>query len=133
VLVNLARPAYIGVEQTADATLDSGRDELLRRYRESRGSWDGDFKKRQPRLTGLVVRENKRLASSRGLERAELLFDVKVDGAMFTFLARVLHDPEANRTYVLQAWSPRKAFAGAEAEMRQGLDSFRVLSRAKDD
>jgi hypothetical protein len=132
VLVNLARPAYVGVERTADATLDSGRDDLLRRYRESRPTWDNDFKKRQSHFSGLVVRENKRLTSSGGLERAELLFDVKVDGAMFTFLARVLHD-EAGRSYVIQAWSPRRAFAGAETEMRQALDSFRLLSGEKDD
>jgi hypothetical protein len=133
VLVNLARPAYVGVETTPEATLDAARDELLRRYRDNGGAWDFRRNRLQPRRSGLVVRHDKRLPSSRGLERAELLFDVKVDGTLYTFLVHVLHDPEANQAYLIQAWVPRGTFSQAEAEVRQALDSFRLLSRPENE
>jgi hypothetical protein len=133
VLVNLAWPAYVGVEQTFALSLDAGREELLKRYRDNSGGWDFNLKKMQPRRSGLQVRDNKRLDSSSGLERAELVFDVKVEATLFTFLARVLHDPKTNRSYVIQAWAPRTVFASAEPEMRQALDSFRLLNHDGDD
>jgi hypothetical protein len=129
-LVNLARDAYIDVstENSFGRTLDAYRDEYLGRFRDT-STWDNDFRKHKPRLSNLSVRENKPLPNAGGLERAEILLDVRVEGAWITFLIRLNRDPRTQQVYAIRAWAQRRRFTDAETEMRQALDSFRLLNR----
>src|SRR5260370_353488 len=93
-LVSISRnPGQVG------RSIDSVQGEVVARFRDSNSGWDAAFNKRRPKLTNLYVRENKRLTPAGGLERAELLLDVKVEGAWITFLIRLVRDPDTNQGY----------------------------------
>ncbi len=126
-LVNLARDAYldVGVEALAFPDFDAYRESVRGRFQENRVQADGEFR---PRLSGLRVRHDKRLADKDGAERGEILLDVKVGGANLTFLVRMVHPRGSDNVYLIRAWTARRTFAELEPEIRRALDSFRLLA-----
>lgn len=129
VLIDLSRDAYIDIakESLNADSFDAYREAVLDRFREGRRdpTAAGEFR---PRLSHLKVRHDRRLPSDEDLERAEILLDVKVGGANITFLVRMIHPRGSDTVYLIRAWASRRKFVSLEPEIRQALDSFRLLN-----
>ena len=127
-LIDLSRDAYIDIskEPLAADTFDAYREAVLDRFRDGRPDPTevGEFR---PRLSHLKVRHNRRLPSDEDVERAEILLDVKVGGPNITFLVRMIHPRGSDTVYLIRAWASRRKFVSLEPEIRQALDSFRLL------
>jgi hypothetical protein len=129
-LANLSREVYldVAVESLGFQTFDAYRESVLERFREARQRPEklGEIK---PRLSNLKVRHNRQLPSKDGAEQAEILLDVKVGGPNFTFLLRIVRPRDSDTVYLLRAWATRRRFEQMQAEIRQGMDSFRLIDR----
>jgi hypothetical protein len=127
-LVNPARLAFLQVSraETPRETLDQFRDRYLDGYRLDRP--DGpkkldDFN----HFTEYQLRETKRLPPRDGAEVAEALFDVKQAGQSLTYQVRFVKPRGGTAVYVIAVWTHRRRLEQIEPEVRQALDSFRLL------
>ncbi len=111
-----ARAADLGV------SLDRCQDEILAALRAGRH----DLPLFRPRDVRPTVRQTKQLAGGDWAERRELLIDVRCGSQPWTFLVR-LQKTANGAVYVTRAYTQRRRFPRAEPELRQALDSFRVL------
>jgi hypothetical protein len=128
VLVQVAQDAYVDVTVEQNwMTLDGMRAEMLRRFRQTRMDVGDDPFERALRPTAVSVRHDQRLQDVDGVERAELLLDVKVAGNWFTFLVRLVRPARGGQVYIIRSWAHRNRFRKMESELRSVLDSFRVL------
>jgi hypothetical protein len=127
-LVNPARLAFLEVTR-AEApreTLDQFRDRYLDGYRLDR---PGRAKKIDDlnHFTEFQLRETRRLPPRDGAEAAEALFDVKQAGQSLTYQVRFVRPQGGTAVYVIAVWAHRRRLAQIEPEVRQALDSFRLL------
>jgi hypothetical protein len=74
-----------------------------------------------------TVRETKALPPAGWQERRELLVDVRCGSQAWTMLMR-LQKSRNGEIYVTRAYTQRRRFAPAEAELREVLDSFHLLN-----
>jgi hypothetical protein len=88
------------------------------------GEDDGDVFSRL-RSHAQLVGPSQRLDEP-GREGLEMLIDVRVARQQFRFLVRVYRQ-RGGSVYVVRAYTSARRFAGLEAELRQALDSFRIL------
>ncbi|HXG10664.1 MAG TPA: DUF4190 domain-containing protein [Gemmataceae bacterium] len=126
-LINIPRNALV------DITFDEAGNQTLEQCQERVLGWFGD---RPParealhenpllRFTHCKVRQSRRLQPQGATEMAELLLDVRYAGEGRTYLVRLVK--RGDDLYILRGWAPKRRFAQAEPEIRQALDSFRLL------
>jgi hypothetical protein len=116
---------YLFVEaKVADGgtSLDHCRDEVLAALI----SGHDDIPGFQVRNIKPTLRETKQLPADGWAERREFVIDVRCGAQPWTMLVR-LQKSTGGTVYVTRAYTQRRRFAPAEAEMRRALDSFRAL------
>jgi hypothetical protein len=126
VLVNLGKDAYIDVtgDNLAGRSLETYREQLLDGFKDGR-NWNNP---RQPGMQprGLTIREKKELPAD-GRECLQVLFDVKLGPQWLTYLVRVIRPGDGDRVFVVRAWAMKRRFPIIDFEVREALDSFRLL------
>ena len=126
-LVNPQRRAYVQVlaEPVFGRSLDAYVDEVVKSYREDRndlhvGLW-------APKSGGFRLRQRGPLKRVDGLQGVELLFDLHVGPEELTFVEHILQPAGRNEFFRVNGWASRRRFSHVEGEMRQAIDSFRLL------
>jgi DNA-directed RNA polymerase subunit RPC12/RpoP len=76
--------------------------------------------------TRAKVLESKRLPEVNGVEGREVVLDVRRAGQPWRFVIR-LYRPRFGPVYVVRAYAQSRRFLQVESELRQALDSFRIL------
>jgi hypothetical protein len=76
-------------------------------------------------FTHCRLRQSRKLKPRDGTEEAELLLDVRLGGESRTYLVRLVKQDRG--LYVVRGCTGRHRFAQMEPEIRQALDSFRLL------
>jgi hypothetical protein len=125
-LANLRQDAYLKVnveKLDRGQTLNQFREELLTRYRNQPGR--GPAKGAQP--AHFVMRKITVLPVADGLERTEVIFELRFAGQLMTYLVRIVRPERGDRVYIVSGWSYRRRFTKVEPDLRQTLDSFRLL------
>jgi hypothetical protein len=127
VLVNIARDAYIDVtlEQLEGRTLETYRDQVLDNFKEQ----PDPLGKRKPlQLHSLTIRDSQKLPAAKDRESFEVLLDVRMGPQPLTFLLRIIRPKGSNQVYVVRGWAQKRRFTSVETEVRQAMDSFRLLN-----
>jgi hypothetical protein len=92
-----------------------------RRWTASRGrSWWSDVR----------VRKRDRWSLGANRERIELVIEGMIEGERRRVIIRL--EQIEGRYFQLWAWAPARQFEACEAELRQALDSFRLVKRSDD-
>jgi hypothetical protein len=128
-LADLVRDAYIDVsfDQAGGRTLETYRDDVIAPgYRDHSGKENGrrEFGMRR---SNLQIRQRTRVSPGAGLEAVDLLLDVHLEGQRATFLIRVLREIGSDQLFIIRGWTTTRRFGSLEPEIRQALDSFRIL------
>jgi hypothetical protein len=76
--------------------------------------------------TRAKVLENKRLAEANGAEGREVVLDVTCAGGHWRFVIR-LYRRDPGTVYIVRAYTQTRRFRQVENELRQALDTFRIL------
>jgi hypothetical protein len=128
-LVNPARLAFLQVTRGAAAheTLDQYRERYLDGYRRDRPAGARNLDDLS-HFTDFQLRETRRLPPLDGAEVSEALFDVKQAGQSLTFRVRFVKPRAGTAVYVIAVWTHKRRLAQIEPEVRQALDSFRLLA-----
>lgn len=132
-LVNTAKDAYVDVNRMTGngRSLDQLRQSVVTAFKEEEtgdgfgGRRSGDFRQ----VSDLKVRDNQRLPDRDGCEVAEIVLDVRVMGQQLTYLIRVVKEPRTGRAFEVRGWAARRRFQQVEPDLREVLESFRVLPR----
>jgi hypothetical protein len=127
-LANPAKLAFLEVSraEAAHETLDQFRERYLDVYRKDRP--DGPRKLDDlSHFTDFQLRETRRLPPRDGAEVSETLFDVKQAGQSLSFRVRFVKPRDGTAVYVIAVWTHRRRLEQIEPEVRQALDSFRLL------
>jgi hypothetical protein len=134
-LVQPSRYALVDVRVERGAAhqpLDRWQDEILKEFepttkRHAQGGFaPGDDEDDLPVLRARAqLVKNSRLDEA-GRQGREMLVDVRLLGQKWLFLIR-LYRRGAGPVYVLRAYTQARRFAALEPELRQALDSFRIL------
>jgi hypothetical protein len=133
-LVNTAKDTYVDVMRMAGngQSLDQLRQSVVAAFKEQETGdgfgrqQSGDFRQ----VNGLKVRDNQRLPDRDGCEVAEILLDVRVMGQALTYLIRVVKEPHSGRAFEVRGWTSRRRFQQEEPDLRDVLESFRVVPRS---
>ncbi|OAI50634.1 hypothetical protein AYO44_17615 [Planctomycetaceae bacterium SCGC AG-212-F19] len=123
-LVHPGKNAFIDVacEDLNGRSLDACKDAVLQTFRGNRN----DFAPRALRYRDLEVEYTKPLAPvPAGDEGLEMVFRVGFGGERLTYLVRIIR--QGTDVYVIRSWTQRNRFLMVEPELRQALDSFRIL------
>ncbi len=125
-LVQPGQDAYVEVtgEETT-SSLDGFRAEQVRRFRNPPPP-DNPFARR-PKFSSVTVRQDRRLPDTDDIQQAELLVDLKKDEVWFTYLVRLVRPKRGDKVFIIRSWAPRNRYPRVEPELRQALDSFRLL------
>jgi hypothetical protein len=122
----LVHPArYLFVEARAvddDMSIDHRRDEILAALK----AGHHEFPLMGIRNVRATVRDTKQLPAAGWDERREMLVDIHCGSQSWTMLLR-LQKSANGMLYVTRGYTQRRRFLAAEAELRQVLDSFRLL------
>jgi hypothetical protein len=130
VLANLRLDAYVSVmvqPLPRGQSLDQCREEVLRPFRDAGNAGPAGRRNFAPRLSGFKLRDNRRLPSADGADRAEVVFEVRVAGQLLDYVAHVVRPQRGDSYYVIHGWAQRRRFAQAEPDLRKALASFRLL------
>jgi hypothetical protein len=121
-LVNVARDAYVDVSVgwTGARTLEQYRDEIVTSFREGGG-------KSEARAAYTKVRQTRRLPPVQGAEALEFEVETREAGQTLTFVIRVIRPAGGQQVFVVRGWAQRRRFVALVPELRQALDSFRLL------
>jgi hypothetical protein len=124
--VDVRREALDGV-RTMDACQENFLQDLRADRRAARDPWS-DPEVGPARVTGVVLRQSRKLEPDKGVERRELLVDLTVGRETWSFLVRLDKTPDG-QLYVTRAYARKRDFrdAGLIKELRQALESFRIL------
>ena len=127
-LVNAAKLAFLEVshQDARFETLDQYRERYLDAYRKDLPAGPKNLDD-LGRFSDFKLRDTKRLPPRDGAEVAEVLFDVKQMGQNLTFRVRFVKPKAGTSVYVLAAWTHKRRLEQLEPEVRQALDSFRLL------
>jgi hypothetical protein len=134
-LVNVAEDGYLvcwPVVVDNHLSLERCREKALEYFRE------GDLTKGPSkstvnlRSTHLEVRRTKPLPTVNDTEAIEMLVDKSVGGQRRTYLVRVLKKQGDDQMYLVAGGTSSRRFDRLEAQLRKGLDSFRLLDRLND-
>lgn len=124
-LIHPAKDTYVDVlvEDLFFRTLDQYKEDVLKSFREQPDA------KKEPglRIRGLNVLQDRRLPTQQGAEVIELSLHARVSGQPIQYLIRIIHPPGKGQVYLVRGWTHRSRYARMEAEVRQALDSFRLL------
>jgi hypothetical protein len=127
VLVNIARDAYIDV--TADAlagrSLEDYREQLLDTFKTSNNL--GKRSNAALQFHDLTVRQKTQPRAADDPQTLEVLLDVRMGAQPLTYLIRLVRPAGSDRVFLVRAWTQKRRFGLIEPEVRQALDSFRVL------
>jgi hypothetical protein len=77
--------------------------------------------------TGLRVRDRRRLPAAGNVEANEVQIEYTTHGGSFTHLVRFYRVGPRGAAFVVTGWAPLRRFPRVEADIRKGLDSFRIL------
>jgi hypothetical protein len=127
-LVNTGKDAYVDVEGLGSTgqTLDQLRQEVVQSFRDQEAGAG-----RQPALRDVkdvAVRDNRRLPDRDGAEVGEVILDVRVLNQPLTYLIQVVKERRPfGRAFVVRGWTSRRRFAQTEDELREAVESFRIL------
>ena len=126
-LVNAHRHSYVQVntEPVFGRSLDRYVDEVIQAYQQENrevrvGIWASA-------MGGFKLRNRQPARMVNGAEVVELLFDMRLGGQELTYLEYVVLGAGRHTFFRVHAWSARRRFAQVEQELRQALESFRVL------
>ncbi len=127
-LINPARLAFLRVsrEHVGRESLDQFREEYLDRYRKDRPAGPRDFGDLD-HFTDFQLREMNRLPARDGAEVSEVRFDVQHKGQNLSYVVRFVKPRGGTTVYVVALWAHRRRLPQIETEVRQALDSFRLL------
>jgi len=132
-LVHAGKEAFldVGIQQVGALGIDQARDQLLENYRRDAddslpGEQRGDL-----RRTDFKLRGSRRLRPLGQAPVAEILFEVRVLRQPVTFLIRLIKDDQTGRLFLVRGWVQRRHFADVEPELRQAMNSFRLLARPR--
>jgi hypothetical protein len=136
VLVQPARYAFIDVRVEHGAgrgPLDRWQQEVLKEFEPAqkrpgvpRPPAPDDDDDDLPVLHGRPQLIQIRPLAEAGREGQEMLVDVRLVGQSWRFLVRIYRQGRGP-VYILRAYTQVRRFAALEAEMRQALDSFRIV------
>jgi hypothetical protein len=128
VMVNPARLAYIEVSRidAPGETLDQFRQRYLDGYRRDQPVGPKKLDDLN-HFTEFRLRETTQLPPRDGAEVSEALFDVKRAGQSLTFRVRFVRPRGGKAVYVIAARAHRRRLEQIEGEVRQAMDSFRLL------
>jgi hypothetical protein len=129
-LVNVAEDAYLVCwpEPVAEQlSLEESCKQALRDFQDADLTTGPGPVKRNFRASQFEVRSEKVLPVANGLEAVEMVVDKSVGGQRRTYLVRVVRKRGDSQVYLVAAGTSRHRFARLQAQLRQGLDSFRVL------
>jgi hypothetical protein len=132
VLVHPGRRLYVDVRQEDDdtPTLEECQQKVLTEMQGQHHRPGGGLADPRPsRRTQAWLQKSDRLPAAGGLQARELLVDARCAGQRWTVLVR-LYKARDGGLYVVRAFARHDRFPAAQAELRQALNSFRVL---KDD
>lgn len=113
-----------------DVTYEPCGDRSLEQLQERVLGWfgAGADARRQDQLLGFTqgkLRHSRRLPPQGGGEAWEMMLDVRFAGEGRTYLVRLVK--RKADLYILRGWAPKRRFSQVEPEIRQTLDSFRLL------
>lgn len=122
---------HIPHNASVDVTYETFGNRPLEQIQEQVLGWFGTGveARRQDQLLGFTqgkLRHSRRLPPQGDGEAWEMLLDVRFAGEGRTYLVRLIkHKAD---TYILRGWAPKRRFGQVETEIRQTLDSFRLLN-----
>ncbi len=129
VLANPLKDAYIQVtrREAGRQGLDAYRETFLNEFRDAKPAQPAKNLGDLLRFTEFRLRQSKRLPNLGTAEVMETTFDVKLAGQALTYVARFVKPAGGTQVYVILAWTHKKRAEQMEFEIRQALDSFRLL------
>jgi hypothetical protein len=129
-LGNLGKDAYVQVlveAVTAGQSLERCKEEVIASLRDSKKYGLIQNKQVPVRTSKFTVRDSRQLETVNGLERLEVLIDLRLAGQPMSYIVRIAKRPFSAQLYVLSAWCHQRRFRQVEADLRLVLDSFRLL------
>jgi Domain of unknown function (DUF4190) len=131
-LVNVAEDGYLLVWPILVPnhwSLDQCRERALDDFRDG-DLMNGPSRNRlHLRAARLDVRHTKHLPTVNNTEGVEILVDKSVGGQHRTYVVRVLKRQGDDQMYLVAGGTSSRRFGRLEAQLRKGLDSFRILDR----
>jgi hypothetical protein len=137
-LVQPARNAFVDVRVVRNSkglTVDSCHQEVLKELESVPDNpfLDGDEEVPQPRgrpgrVSTAQVSSSRELPALEGAAGREMVVDIHRAGQAWRFLVRYYKKP-GRPLYITRAYTQKRNFRRVEEELRQALDSFRILPR----
>jgi hypothetical protein len=135
ILVQPAHYAFVDVhvvQGVGFGPLDRWQDEILAELGPARqkvprnAEWEEDDEPPGLHAPARLL-QSRRLEDDAGREGREYLINVRVAGQHWRFLVRLYRIKKGGSVYIVRAYTQTRRFAAREAELRQALDSFRIL------
>jgi len=123
-LVHLGKNAFVDVtcEDLNGRTLEGCKEAVLSPFRPSRNNFGAPGL----RYRDLEIEYTQPLpADAPGDEGLEMVFRVRLGAEPLTYLVRIVR--KGPDVYIVRSWTQRRRFPVIEPELRQVLDSFRIL------
>jgi hypothetical protein len=73
-----------------------------------------------------IIKADDQLQNDNGVRYKDFVVELMCGGQPWTMIVRRCYGNAGGRFYVLRAFAPRRAFAGAEKDMREALDSLKL-------
>jgi hypothetical protein len=129
-LVNPAKLAFLEVardETRFGETLDQYRERYLDGFRHDLPAGGPKDLDDLGHFSEFKLRDTRRLPPRDGADVSEVLFDVKHTGQNLSYRVRFVKPRDGTRVYVIAVWTHKRRLEQIEPEVRQALDSFRLL------
>jgi hypothetical protein len=127
-LVNPAKDAYVDVEALGitGETMDQLLQRVVQSFRDQEAAVAEHPGVRE--VSDVAVRDNRRLPKRDSSEVGELVLNIRFMNQPLTYLIQVVKEPGfRGRAFVVRGWTSRRRFAQEEADLRDGVESFRIL------
>jgi hypothetical protein len=128
-LINPAREAYVDVTVSPvlfNQGIDDLRQQVVRNFTESERN-QANTPEGFRRISGVKVRESKRVKAEDGYEVGEVILDAKSMNLPWTYLVQVVKKSLGKKAYVVRSWTPKRRFPQEEEDMRRVVESLRIL------
>lgn len=126
VLANVGKDAYLDITRIdlpGPCTLEQCRDQVLQDHRGFNPPGGGAVRP----ASGFQLHANRLLPPVDGNERAELVLEGRYAGQRLKYLIWIVRPQPGDHYFLLRGWAQGQRFARAEPEMREAMESFRVL------